>query len=79
MSDPLARSMEELVQRAYEEGIRDGARRVMIRLVCRKFGSLLVLLTPMFRLGTADLLDLAEALLDFASQDDLARWLAARG
>ena len=83
-SEPLERTrVMEMVTSWMEEGILKGraqeAQRVTLRQLARKVGPVTEpLLSQLQVLGADDLENLAEALLDFASQDDLARWLAAR-
>ena len=83
-SEPLERArVMEMVTSWMEEGILKGREErgatLTLRLLARKVGPITEpLLTQVQGLAAADLEDLAEALLDFASQDDLVRWLAAR-
>ena len=75
--------MEEGILKGREQGLEQGraqgAQRVTLRQLARKVGPVTEpLLTQLQALGADDLEDMAEALLDFTSQDDLARWLAAR-
>jgi hypothetical protein len=79
MEEGILKGREEGRAQGREEGREQEARRMTLRQLARKVGPIAEpLLTQLLGLAAADLEDLAEALLDFASQDDLARWLAAR-
>ncbi|RRR75612.1 MAG: DUF4351 domain-containing protein [Candidatus Viridilinea halotolerans] len=62
------------------EGIEKGHLELLLRQLVRRCGPLSDTLTAQVQALTAiQMLDLAEALLDFAGHDDLKQWLAQRG
>ena len=65
--------------RVYQEGLEDGARSFVIRLVNWRFNSLSPeLLARIESLDLEQVENLAEALLDFKSLTDLNTWLLAQ-
>jgi len=64
-------------QEGKEAGLLQGSERVVERQLRRRFGDLsLDLVSKLNQLTTDQIEDLGEALLDFASLDDLDRWLS---
>ncbi|MGD1855454.1 MAG: DUF2887 domain-containing protein [Leptolyngbyaceae cyanobacterium] len=63
--------------KVYEEGLQEGERALVVRLLKRKAGKLpKALLLQVEQLSVMQLEDLAEALLDFDELADLETWLA---
>ena len=67
-----------------EEGLEQGGQReaasLVLRQLRRRFGNVLAEQDATIRiLSTAELEELGEALMDFASPADLTAWLASRG
>ena len=70
--DILAKGREE----GREQGVREEAAELVLRLLRRRFGTVSAEQEATIRgLSTAQLEQLAEALIDFASPDDLMAWL----
>ncbi|PDV99955.1 hypothetical protein CJ255_21255 [Candidatus Viridilinea mediisalina] len=62
------------------EGIEKGHLELLLRQLVRRCGPLSEPLTRQVQALTAmQMLDLAEALLDFTGRDELEQWLAQRG
>ena len=69
--------LEEGLEQGREEGVREEAAELVLRLLRRRFGRVTAEQDATIRgLTTAQLEDLAEALMDFASPGDLTAWLA---
>ncbi|NBD19022.1 MAG: DUF4351 domain-containing protein [Cyanobacteria bacterium] len=63
-------------QDVYAEGEQEGKLELILRLLNRRFGELDTNLIKQIRgLDVSQLEELAEALLEFSSQDDLEVWL----
>ena len=63
-------------QDVYAEGEQEGKLELILRLLNRRFGELDTNLIEQIRgLDVSQLEELAEALLEFSSQDDLETWL----
>jgi predicted transposase YdaD len=82
--DILAKGREEGLERGLEQGLEQGGQReaaaLVLRLLRRRFGGVSAEQDAILRgLSTAELEDLAEALLGFASPADLTAWIADRG
>jgi predicted transposase YdaD len=82
--DILAKGRQEGLEKGLEQGLEQGGQReaaaLVLRLLRRRFGAVSGDLERTIRaLATAELEDLAEALLAFASPADLTAWLADRG
>jgi predicted transposase YdaD len=68
---------EEGRKEGREEGREEGHLAVVLRLLTRRCGPLRADVTAQVQqLAPPELLDLAEALLDFSSAEDLTHWLA---
>lgn len=66
---------QEILQEGTEEG-RQSELRLVMRQLTRRIGAInLQLQTQIENLSLTQLEDLGEALLDFATQEDLANWL----
>lgn len=66
---------QEILQEGREEG-RQSELRLVIRQLTRRIGTInLQLQTKIENLSLTQLEDLGEALLDFATQEDLVNWL----
>ena len=81
--DILAKGREEGLEQGREEGreegVREEAAELVLRLLRRRFGSVTAEQDATIRgLTTAQLEDLAEALLEFGSPVDLKAWLVNR-
>jgi predicted transposase/invertase (TIGR01784 family) len=64
-------------QRGLQRGLQQGEFTLVIKLLKRKFGSVPTKLQKAVeQLSTAQLEDLGEALLDFATLDELSSWLS---
>lgn len=62
--------------RVYQEGLEDGERSLILRLLTRKFGELSNQVRAQIEsLSLEQLEALSEVLLDFSSLEDLTRWL----
>lgn len=62
--------------RVYQEGLEDGERSLILRLLTRKFGELSNQVRSQIEsLSLEQLEALSEVLLDFSSLEDLTRWL----
>ncbi|MBD2099501.1 DUF4351 domain-containing protein [Leptolyngbya sp. FACHB-261] len=69
-------SFQEAFQEAFEQGKREGASYIILRLLPRLLGSLShELQARICQLSFDQLEDLAEALLDFSTAEDLVTWL----
>ncbi len=77
---PMMRKLrEEGRAQGREEGREEGLLALLLRQLTRRCGSLPAeVTTQVQQLEAAQMLDLAEALLDFTSVADLTRWLATR-
>lgn len=63
-------------QDVYAEGEQEGKQELILRLLNRRFGELDTNLIEQIReLNVSQLEELAEALLEFSSQDELEAWL----
>jgi len=63
-------------QDVYAKGEQEGKLELILRLLNRRFGELDTNLIKQIRgLDVSQLEELAEALLEFSSQDDLETWL----
>lgn len=63
-------------QKGWAEGLIEGQRQLIERLLTRKLGSLPDdVLDSLAALSSSQLAALGEALLDFTSPDDLSTWL----
>ncbi|WP_124682040.1 DUF4351 domain-containing protein [Candidatus Viridilinea mediisalina] len=70
----------EGVEEGIEKGIEKGHLELLLRQLVRRCGPLSEPLTRQIQaLPATQMLDLAEALLDFTGRDDLEQWLAQRG
>jgi predicted transposase/invertase (TIGR01784 family) len=77
--DILAKGREEGLEQGREQGVREEAAELVLRLLRRRFGSVTAEQDATIRgLTTAQLEDLAEALLEFGSPVDLKAWLVNR-
>jgi predicted transposase YdaD len=80
----LEEGLEQGLEEGLEEGLEQGGQReagvLVLKLLQRRFGSVTVEQEATIRgLSTAELEELAEALLGFASPGDLEAWLASGG
>jgi len=76
----LKQGLEQGRQEGREEGVREEAAELVLRQLRRLFGDVPGDHEQSIRvLATAQLEDLAEALLEFGSPVDLTSWLASRG
>ncbi|PDW02424.1 DUF4351 domain-containing protein [Candidatus Viridilinea mediisalina] len=76
----ISKWREEGVAEGIEKGIEKGHLELLLRLLVRRCGPLGEPLTrQVHALSTMQMLDLAEALLDFTGRDELEQWLAQRG
>jgi predicted transposase/invertase (TIGR01784 family) len=67
---------EEFLQEGRQEGLLEGERSLVLRLLHRKIGSISPELEQQIQmLSVAQLDALGEALLDFSSSEDLVQWL----
>ncbi|WP_165774766.1 DUF4351 domain-containing protein [Candidatus Viridilinea mediisalina] len=63
-----------------EEGREEGQLQLLLRLLTQRYGPLSATLTAQVKaLTSAQVLDLAAALFDFTSRDDLEAWLVQHG
>jgi predicted transposase YdaD len=70
---------QEILQEGREEG-RQSELRLVMRQLTRRIGAInLQLQSQIENLSLTQLEDLGEALLDFATQEDLANWLSSLG
>jgi predicted transposase/invertase (TIGR01784 family) len=68
--------LQEGEQRGEQRGLRQGELNLVLKLLKRKFGNIPTKLQKIVQsLSIAQLEDLGEALLDFATLDDLSSWL----
>ncbi|RRR71122.1 MAG: DUF4351 domain-containing protein [Candidatus Viridilinea halotolerans] len=70
--------MEEppIIRMWREEGRVEGQLKLLLRLLNRRYGALSTEMTAQVAaLSAPQMLDLAEALLDFTSRDALEQWL----
>jgi predicted transposase YdaD len=75
--DILAKGREEGREEGLEQGGQREAALLVLKLLRRRFGSVAAEQEATIRgLSTAQLEQLAEALMDFASPGDLTAWLA---
>jgi len=75
----LQEGMQQGMQRGVQQGLHDGEAGIVVRLLRRRFGILPAGQEDSVRaLPSAQLEELAEALLDFRSSADLASWLESR-
>jgi len=66
------------VSRAGKQGREAGRLELLLRQLTRRWGSLGAdTRARVQQFGATQLLDLADALLDFSSADDLEQWLAS--
>ena len=76
--------MEKGIEQGIEQGVKEGkqheARSLVLRQLRKRLGSLeSEVEARLGQLSVEGLEQLAEALLDFGSPDDLTRWLHDRG
>ncbi|RRR65431.1 MAG: DUF4351 domain-containing protein, partial [Candidatus Viridilinea halotolerans] len=71
--------MEEspFIQKWLAKGREEGQLTLLLRQLARRYGPLNAAMTAQVKaLGATQMLDLADALLDFTGRDELAQWLA---
>jgi hypothetical protein len=74
------RAYQDILATGREQGGQQEATRLVLRQLRRRFGSVLAEQEATIRgLSTAELEELAEALIDFASPGDLEAWLTSGG
>ncbi|MFP4437539.1 MAG: DUF4351 domain-containing protein [Chloroflexaceae bacterium] len=75
---PETPMMRKLREQGREEGREEGQLELLLRLLARRCGPLGTDTTARVQqLGATQLLELADALLDFSGADDLEQWLAS--
>ena len=73
----LSQAYVEWEERTKQEGVDQGERSMVLRLLSRKMGELSIAVrSKIDRLSLPQLENLGEALLDFSSIQDLEDWLA---
>jgi predicted transposase YdaD len=78
--DILAKGLKQGLEQGRQEGFREEAAGLVLRQLRRLFGDVPGDHEQSIRvLATAELEDLAEALMDFTTPADLTSWLASRG
>ena len=74
----LQKGLHEGLQKGLQKGRHTGEAELVLRLLARRLGALSVAQQKSVRkLPLSKIEELGEALLDFSSRDDLARWLRA--
>jgi predicted transposase YdaD len=75
---PETPMMRKLREQGRQEGREEGQLELLLRQLARRCGPLGADTTARVQqFGATQLLDLADALLDFSSADDLEQWLAS--